>query len=381
MSVAGTKRDYYEVLGVKRDASPEEVKSAFRALAKRWHPDRNPNNKAEAEEKFKEIAEAYSVLSDDGTRQHYDQFGHAGLGGAGVDFRGVSVEDILSQFFGGRGGFGGSMFDDLFGAQAEARSDQGQSLRYDIEIDLEQAYRGVTKTIEITRDELCDTCKGSGASPGTRPETCRYCRGSGYATRSQGFFVMRTTCGRCGGSGQVVESPCSSCHGSGRQPKKVRIEAPIPAGIEDNTRIRLQGQGEASASGGRRGDLYIFVRVTEHEIFVRRGSDVLMQIAIPFPMAALGGEVEVPTLEGRARLTIPRGTQSGKVLKMAGFGMSDVHGHGKGDQSVRVVVEVPKRVTAEQEELLRKLAGLEKTSVTPQKRTLFSRIRDIFSEE
>ena len=381
---AVNKRDYYDVLGIKKDAAADEIKSAFRTLAKKWHPDRNPNNKAESEEKFKEIAEAYSVISDEPKRQRYDQYGHAGVGSAagGQDFHGVSVEDILNQFFGGNrgGGAGGSIFDEMFGGQTAESTGQGASLRYDIEIDLEQAFKGIKKTIEITREELCDTCKGTGAKPGTKPVACSYCRGSGYSTRSQGFFTMRTTCPRCGGRGQVVESPCTGCKGGGREAKKVRLEVPIPAGIEDSTRIRLQGQGEA-APGGRRGDLYVFVHVKEHEMFVRRDNDILLQITIPFTMAALGGEVDVPTLEGRARLNIPRGTQSGKLLKMGGVGMPDVHGYGKGDQLVRVVVEVPKKLSGEQEELLRKLASLEKTGVTPQRRSLLGKIRDLFSDE
>ncbi|HEY3319407.1 MAG TPA: molecular chaperone DnaJ [Planctomycetota bacterium] len=376
MSVAQQKRDYYEVLGVKREATQDEIKSAFRGLAKQWHPDRNPNNKHEAEEKFKEIAEAYAVLSDEQKREQYDRFGHAGVSGSEPDFHGVSVEDILSQFFGG----GGSIFGDMFG-QREQASTQGASLRYDIEIDLEQAYQGVAKTIEIMREELCATCHGTGAKPGTRPTTCSYCRGGGYVVRSQGFFQMRSTCPRCGGRGEMIDSPCKDCGATGRQPKKVRIEVSIPAGIEDNTRIRLTGHGEASAHGGTRGDLYVFVHVKEHEMFVRRDNDILLSTTIPFTMAALGGEVDVPTLAGRARLTIPHGTQSGKMLKMSGMGMPDVHGYQKGDQYVRVVVEVPKKLSAEQEELLRKLAALEKTGITPQKRSLLNKIRDFFGED
>jgi len=376
MSVAN-KRDYYEVLSVARTAAADEIKSSFRVLAKKWHPDRNPNNKTEAEEKFKEIAEAYSVLSDEEKRQRYDQFGFAGVQGAGgAGFEGVSVEDILSQFFGGRG----SVFDDFFADQRE-QAGQGASLRYDIEIDLEQAYRGVKKTIEIARDELCETCEGSGAKAGTKAVRCSYCRGSGYATRSQGFFTMRTTCPRCDGRGEVIESPCAPCRGSGKTSKKVRLDVNVPAGIEDNTRIRLTGQGEPSVEGGARGDLYVFVRVKEHDMFVRRENDILLSIPIPFTMAALGGEVEVPTLEGRARLNIPHGTQSGKMLKMSGLGMPDVRGYGKGDQLVRVVVEVPKKLNSEQEELLRQLASLDKATVTPHKRSIFSKIRDFFQEE
>ncbi|MFH0939470.1 MAG: molecular chaperone DnaJ [Planctomycetota bacterium] len=376
------KRDYYEVLGLKRDASRDEIKSAFRQLAKRWHPDRNPEHKAEAEEKFKGIAEAYSVLSDDQKRAQYDQFGHACVSGSGrTDFHGVSVEDILNQFFGGRGGFGGGGggFDDLFGGQQES-TDQGASLRYDIEIDLNHAYRGVTKTIDITRNELCDTCKGTGAKVGTRPTECASCRGSGYATRSHGFFTMRTTCSHCGGRGEIVQAPCQTCRGAGQQRKKVRLEVPIPAGIEDNTRIRLQRQGEAGLNASR-GDLYVFVHVKSHDIFVRRKDDILLSIPIPFTMAALGGEVEVPTLEGAARLTIQKGTQSGKILKMAGLGMPNIHGYGKGDQLVRIAVEVPKKVTSEQEELLRKLAALEKVNVTPHNRSIFGKLYDFLGEE
>jgi molecular chaperone DnaJ len=374
-----TKRDYYEVLGVKREASADEIKSAFRTLAKKYHPDRNPNDKAASEEKFKEVAEAYGVLSDAQKRQQYDAYGHAAVGGMGG--QSVSVEDILNQFFGGRAGAGGSIFDDLFGGGGQdSASEQGASLRYDIEIDLEQAYRGVSKTVDITREELCETCKGSGAKAGTRPVSCSYCRGSGYATRSQGFFQMRTTCPRCSGRGEMIEHPCANCRGSGRERKKARLEINVPAGIDNNTRIRMQGQGEPGLNGSR-GDLYIFVQVKEHEMFVRRGDDILLSIPIPYTTAVLGGEVDVPTLEGRAKLTIPKGTPSGKMLKMASLGMPDVHGYGKGDQLVRVVVDVPKKVSGEQEELLRKLAALEKTSVTPHKRSILGKIKDFFVEE
>jgi molecular chaperone DnaJ len=372
--MAHTKRDYYEILDVKKDVSQDEIKTAFRKLAKQWHPDRNPDNKADAEEKFKEIAEAYAVLSDEQKRGQYDQYGHAGLGGGGggggPDFHGVSVEDILNQFFGG----GGSIF-----GGGQEQSSQGASLRYDIETSLEEAYNGVEKVIEISRDEICETCRGSGAKEGTRPVTCSYCRGSGYASRSQGFFTMRTTCPRCSGRGQMIESPCGTCKGSTRQTKKVKLQVKIPAGIHDNTRIRMSGEGEAGSGG--RGDLYIFVTVREHEMFVRRENDILLSVSIQYTMAALGGEVEVPTLEGRARLIIPRGTQPGKMLKMANLGMPDVHGYSKGDQLVRVVVEVPKKLNSEQEELLRKLAALEKTSITAQKRSIFGKIKDLFSEE
>jgi len=374
------------VLGLSKTASADEIKSSFRQLAKKWHPDRNPNNKVEAEEKFKEIAEAYGVLSDEQKRAAYDQYGHAGVSGpaGGGGYQNVSVEDILNQFFGGRGGGGGSgsIFDEMFGGQGGGReSAQGASLRWDMELTLEQAYKGVEKTIEINREELCDTCSGSGAKAGTKPVACSYCRGSGYVTRSQGFFTMRTACGRCAGRGEVVESPCTTCKGSGRQPKKVKINLKVPAGVHDNMRMTLQGQGEPGPDGGSRGNLIVMVHVKNHEIFDRHENDILMQATIPYTTAVLGGEIEVPTLEGRARLNIPKGTQSGRMLKMGGLGMPDVHGYGKGNQLVRVVVDVPKKVSAEQEELLRQLAILEKAQVASQKRSLFGKIKDFFSEE
>ena len=379
------KADYYATLSVKRDATQEEIKAAFRTLAKKWHPDRNPDNKAEAEEKFKDVAEAYSVLSDEEKRKRYDQFGHAGLSGmgGGADMHGVSVEDILNQFFGGRaGGGGGSIFDDLFGGGGgRGVQEQGESRRFDIEIDLEQAFKGVTKKIEFEREEHCGTCHGTGAKPGSRPSTCSYCRGQGNVTRSQGFFVMRTVCPRCSGRGQVIESPCGTCSGTGLQAKSVKREVKLPPGIENNMRFRLEGMGDAGPNGAAYGDLVVIIHVKDHDIFVRKDNHILLSIPIPFTMAALGGEVEVPTLEGNANLTIPRGTPSGKILKMTGLGMPDVHGYGKGDQLVKVTVDVPKKITAEQDELLRKLALLEKTPVTPHKRSFFTKIKDLFSEE
>lgn len=384
MPVAKTKRDYYEVLGVDKTATADEIKKAFREAAKKWHPDRNPDNKKEAEEKFKEIAEAYSVLSDDEKRKRYDQFGHQGMHGMpGTDFSGVSVEDIFASFFGGHGG--GSIFDEIFGAGGGGvgggrYAGQGASLRFEMEITLEEAAKGVKRTIEIQRDELCETCKGSGAKAGTKATKCNYCRGTGYVTRSQGFFTMRGTCPRCNGRGETIESPCEKCHGSRRERKKVRLEIPIPAGIEDNTRIRLAGEGEPGDDGGPRGDLYVFVRVKEHQYFVRRGNDLLIEMPVPFSMAALGGEIEVPTLDGRVRLSVPKGTQSGQLLRLRGIGITDVHGYGKGDQFVRVAIETPKKLTKEQEELLRKYAELEKVSVKPHERSFFDKLKDLFAE-
>jgi len=378
--MAKEKRDYYEVLGVAKSATPDEIKKAFRELAKKWHPDRNPNNKKEAEEKFKEVAEAYAVLSDEEKRRRYDQFGHEGLQGAagGPDFSGVSVEDIFASFFGGRGG---GFFEDLFSGGGYGAPAQGTSLRFEMEISLEEAAKGVRKTIEIARDELCSVCDGQRTKPGTRPVTCNYCRGQGVVTRTQGFFTMRTTCPRCGGQGRMIETPCTGCRGTGRERKKVRIEVNIPAGVEDNTRIRLPGEGEPADEGGPRGDLYVIVRVREHEYFVRRGRDLLIEVPIPYSMAVLGGTIEVPTLDGRVELSVPRATQSGQLLRLRGKGIADLHGYGTGDLFVRVVIDVPKKVSGEQEELLRQLARLEKVDSKPHKRSFFDKLKDLFTEE
>jgi len=380
--MATAKRDYYEVLGVAKTANADEIKKAFRELAKKWHPDRNPDKKAEAEEKFKEIAEAYSVLSDDEKRKRYDQFGHEGLAGGGgsPDFSGVSVEDIFSSFFGGRSG---SIFEEIFGGSgggAGART-QGASLRIEQEITLEEAAKGVKKVLEFQREELCETCNGNRAKPGTKATACAYCHGNGFVTRTQGFFQMRTTCPRCHGRGEVVETPCTACRGSGHERKKIRLEIPIPAGVEDNTRFPLPGQGEPGENGGPRGVLYLIVRVKEHEYFVRRGNDLLIEMPVTFTMAALGGEIEVPTLDARVRLPIPKGTQSGQLLRMRGLGMPDINGYGKGDLFVRVVVETPKKLSSEQEELLRKFAETEKANIKPHKRSLFEKVKDFFSDE
>jgi molecular chaperone DnaJ len=373
------KRDYYEVLGVAKDVSQDDIKKAFRELAKKWHPDRNPENKKEAEEKFKEVAEAYAVLSDEEKRRRYDQFGHEGLQGVtGPDFTGVSVEDIFASFFGGRG----SVFEDFFaGGYGGGGPAPGASLRYEIEITLEEAYHGHKRQIQIAREELCETCHGSRAKPGSRPVTCNYCRGQGVVTRSQGFFTMRTTCPHCGGHGQTISTPCTDCRGIGRTRKRVNLEVEIPPGVEDNTRIRLTGQGESGEEGGPRGDLYVIVRVREHEFYVRRGRDLLVEIPIPYTMAVLGGEVEVPSLAGRVKLPIPKSTQSGQLLRLRGLGMPDLHGYGKGDLFVRVVIDVPKKVSVEQQELLRKLAALEKVNIQPHQRSFFDKLKGLFGEE
>ena len=376
------KRDYYEVLGVPRDAKPEDIKKAFREMAKRWHPDRNPNNRKEAEEKFKEAAEAYEVLSDPEKRAAYDRFGHEGLRGSPApDFSGVSFEDLFSSFFGRGGPFGGSIFEDFFGGSFNdaERSGRGASLRVEVEISLEEAAKGCRKVLEISKAEVCGKCGGSGAKPGTKPVRCHVCGGRGVVTRSQGFFYVRTTCNACGGAGTRVESPCGECGGSGRVRAKKRIEVPIPAGIEDNTRLRLAGEGEPGERGGPPGDMYVIVRVAEHEYFMRRGDDLLIQVSVPFPLLALGGEIEVPTLEGRGKLQIPRGTRSGQALRMRGMGMPNVQGYGRGDQIVRVVVDVPKKLTSEQEEILRSLAETMKVNPAPMKRSLWAKVVDFFS--
>jgi len=384
MPVAKTKRDYYDVLSVKRDSTPEEIKKSFRELAKKHHPDRNPDNKIESEEKFKEVAEAYAVLSDEEKRRRYDQLGHDGMqGGHGPgDFSGVSVDDLFASFFGGRGS---SIFEEMFGGSAGGRNagrEQGASLRFEIEITLDEAHKGVTKTVDLVRDELCGTCKGSGAKVGTKPTQCTYCRGQGYVLRSQGFFAMRSACTHCHARGEINESPCAECRGGGRVRKRVRLEVPIPSGIENGTRIRLAGEGDPGEQGGARGDLYIFVKVKEHEYFMRRARDLLIEMPVTYPMAALGGEIEVPTLDARMRLSIPKGTQSGQLLRLRGMGMPDVNRYGKGDLFVRVVIETPTKLTSEQETLLRKLAEIEKVQVKPHsQRTFFDKLKDFFGEE
>jgi len=378
--VTSEKRDYYEVLGVPKNADAEAIKRAYRKIALRWHPDKNPGNK-EAEERFKEAAEAYEVLSDPEKRAAYDRFGHQGVGGRARQFG--SFEDIFSAFgdiFGG--GAGGSIFDEFFGGgrgrRGTAGRGQGAHLKVDLEVRLEEVFSGAKKSIEIVREETCSRCRGDGARPGTAPVRCRDCGGRGEIVRSQGFFAMRSTCPRCHGRGEVVEEPCPDCGGTGRRPQRRQITVTIPPGVEDGTQLRVPGEGEAGHRGGPRGDLFCEVHVLPHELFRRSGDDIILEVPIGFAQAALGAEIEVPTLKGKSLLTIPRGTASGTMLRMRGMGLPRLDGYGVGDQLVRVVVEVPSRLTKEQEELLRRFAALEEQNVGSKRRSFLEKMRELF---
>jgi len=379
--VASEKRDYYEVLGVPKNAESDAIKRAYRKIALRWHPDKNPGNR-EAEEKFKEAAEAYEVLSDTDKRAAYDRFGHAGVGGGGGQFH--SMEDIFRAFgdiFGGGRGGGGSIFDDLFGGGATARGRRearGAHLKVDLEISLEEVRTGCKKTIEIKRNEACPDCRGSGARPGTTPSRCPDCGGRGYIVRSQGFFAMRSTCPRCHGRGEWIDSPCKRCSGSGRVPQAREVTVSIPAGIEDGMQLRLSGEGEAGPVGGHRGDLFCEIQVRPHRLFKRQGDDVVLEVPIGYAEAVLGTEIEVPTLQGRSTLKIPGGTQPGTLLRMRGLGLPRLDGYGVGNQVVRVAIEVPTRPTKEQVELLTKYAELEKKQVGTRQKGFWDTVREIF---
>jgi molecular chaperone DnaJ len=369
------KRDYYEVLGVKRDASADEIKKAYRQLALKNHPDKNPGD-AEAERRFKEGAEAYEVLSDQAKRQRYDRYGHAGLEGAGVhDFR--NAEDIMSAF---GDIFGGGLFGDLFG-QRRRGPRPGQDLLYKLEIDLVEAARGATKAIDVNRQEYCSECNGSGARRGTVATTCNYCGGQGQVVQSRGFFQVATTCPACGGEGVRVTDPCQKCRGNGRTPSVAHLKVDIPPGVESSMWLQLRGQGEPGDPGAPRGNLRIQVLVRKHPFFERSRNDLLCQVPISFPQAALGADIEVPTLDGPDRLNVPPGTQSGEVLRLKGRGMPDISGRGRGDELIEVVVETPRRLSARQEELLRELAEIEHEDVSPRRKSFFEKLRDYFTED
>jgi molecular chaperone DnaJ len=369
------KRDYYEVLGVAKDAGTDDIKKSYRKLAMKYHPDRNPGDK-EAEAKFKEAAEAYEVLSDEQKRARYDQYGHAGVEGMGHAGQGFSsMEDIFAAFgdvFGG-----GSIFDQFFGGGARGDRNQGASLKLGLEISFREAVNGCAKTIDLKRNETCETCGGSGAKAGTKATTCRLCGGVGIVRQGQGFFVVQTTCPQCQGAGTVVADPCATCRGSGATAKKVTIKVRIPAGIEDGSRLRVSGEGEPGRHGGPRGDLYVYVSVKADPFFERHDQhDVVCKVPVTYAQAALGAEIEVPTLAGTAKLKIPAGTQPGEVLRMRGQGIPTGHGSGRGDQLVVVMVTVPKRVDARSRELLKELGEIEEAS--GEQRSFFERIKRMF---
>jgi molecular chaperone DnaJ len=381
-----SKRDYYEVLGVARDAGDQDIKSAYRKLALKHHPDRNPGN-AEAEERFKEAAEAYSVLADAEKRAAYDRFGHAGLGsGAGGGGFDPTIFADFGDIFGGlRDIFG---FGDFFGGGARRGGPQrGSDLRYDLEISFDESAVGMETSIQIPRQESCEACKGSGAAPGTSPTVCPQCGGRGQIRYQQGFFTVAQTCRQCGGGGRVITKACPECRGHGQVARQRKLTVRIPPGIANGQRLRLYGEGEGGQAGGPTGDLYVVVHVQDHAVFRREGDDLFCRVPVTYPLIALGGEISVPTLNGNEKLEIPEGTQTGQVFRLRGKGMPNVSGRGRGDLHVVVDVATPRKLTKEQRHLLEQLnktMPIEKLKApkreeSEEDRSVFERVKDIFS--
>ena len=374
-SARANKADFYEVLGVSKSASDQELKSAYRKLAMQHHPDRNPDN-PEAEEKFKLASEAYQVLSDPEKRAAYDRYGHAGLSGAGgFDPSGFAGGQDISDIF---GDIFGEMFN-MGGSRTGSRAQKGRDLRSDISLTFEESVFGKQSQVKIRRMEPCTTCRGSGAAAGRGPTACSQCGGRGQVRYQQGFFSVARTCGACGGTGSVIAEPCKDCRGDGRQPKEHTIPVTIPAGIEDGMRIRYQGEGDAGRSGGPSGDLYVVISVQTHPFFEREGNDLHYILPISFPQAALGTEIPIPTLEGETKLKIPEGTQSGRQFRLRSKGVPVLNEHGRGDLIVQVVVQVPTKMNKMQKELMRQLGETITVENTPSSRTLFTRMKDMFS--
>ncbi|HZZ86385.1 MAG TPA: molecular chaperone DnaJ [Anaeromyxobacteraceae bacterium] len=362
------KRDYYEVLGVTRESSEQEIKTAYRRLAHQYHPDKNEGDKA-AEERFKECSEAYAVLSDPDKRARYDQFGHRGAGNPFEGFAGgASINDIF-----------GDIFSEMFGGQRRPRGrPRGSDLRYHLELSFEEAAFGTVARIEIPRPRRCDTCSGSGAKPGTSAHTCQTCGGAGEVRLTQGFFSIARTCPRCGGQGKVIVDKCVDCGGAGMLKGEASVEVKVPPGVDTNTRLKLSGEGEpAPGPGGQPGDLYVVVQVREHPIFRREDTEVVYEMPISFAQAALGAALDVPTLDGPVKMKIPAGTQSGKVFRLRGKGIPALNGSGRGDQHVRVVVETPHHLTKEQRELLERFAALSGEDTQPQTRSFWEKVGDL----
>jgi molecular chaperone DnaJ len=374
-----SKKDYYELLEVGRNATEPELKSAYKRLAIRYHPDKNPGD-AEAEEMFKEVAEAYSVLSNAEQRARYDRFGHAGVSssaaGAGANWGAQGfggIEDILGDLFG---------FGDVFGGRAGAgggrrsSAQRGADLRYDLEITLEEASEGMTAQLRIPRLETCETCTGTGAKSGTQPETCSTCSGAGQVRYQQGFFSVARTCGACRGTGRIIKNPCETCKGAGRVERERQMEVKVPAGVETGSRLRITGEGEGGAQGGGAGDLYVVIHVKEHEQFERQGSNLYAAVPVTFAQAALGSEIMVKTLAGEQPLKIPAGTQTGTVFRLKGHGMPVLGGRGHGDLFVSVALRTPTTLTREQRRLLEELSKIEDRDL--EDKGLIDRVRDIF---
>ena len=371
------KRDYYDVLGVNRNANPEELKSAYRKLAVKYHPDKNPDDKV-AEDKFKEASEAYGVLSDKSKKENYDNFGHAafengggsgGFGGFG-GFSGADFSDIFEDFFGDFGG----------GRKSSRRNNnRGSDLRYDLTISLEEAYTGKKQDIQFSTSEKCVTCKGNGSKPGSSPDRCTYCGGNGKVRSNQGFFTVQQTCPQCSGSGEMITNPCGSCGGQGKKQASKRLSVTIPKGVDDGTRIRLAGKGEAGSRGASNGDLYLFINVYSHELFKRSDENLFFECPISIADAALGTSIEIPTIDGgKAKIKIPQGTQSGKQFRLKGKGMPYMRGSGDGDLYVQVNTEVPISLNKEQKELLEKFREIENEKSNPSIKKFFQKAKSFW---
>ncbi|MFV2067415.1 MAG: molecular chaperone DnaJ [Pirellulales bacterium] len=367
------EQDYYEVLGVSRSASAEEISSAYRQMAVRYHPDKNPGDQ-EAIDRFKVAAEAFEVLADAEKRSLYDRYGHAGVQRGGGTTQFTDVEDIFSAF--------GDIFGDLFGGgRGGRRVRRGRDVRCDVTLTLHEAASGVAKSVEFDRHQPCEACQGSGAEPGSTKEICEYCGGHGRVIQSAGIMRVQTTCPSCHGDGSLVRHPCRSCHGKAVVLKRVTTQVEIPPGVDDGMRIRLAGEGEPGPSGGPSGDCYCFISVLEHALFERQGQDLVCRIPITYPQAALGTSLEVPTLHGRDTLEIPRGTQSGDVFRLRGKGMPDPRRRGLGDMLIQVNIEVPDKLTPRAEELLRELAEEEHANVAPHRKSFFEKLKEYFAPD
>jgi len=378
-----TKADYYELLGVQRNASGEEIKKAYRKMAVKYHPDKNPDD-PEAEDRFKELGEAYEVLASEEKRAAYDRYGHEaftrggmGRGQAGGGFH--DPFDIFRDVFGGEGG----IFEQFFGGSGGGRPDssgrvRGSDLRYDLEISLEEAAFGVEKEVSLRKLEPCETCDGRGAEPGSSSVTCTTCHGRGQVVTARGFFQVSQTCPRCRGVGKVIENPCKTCHGDGRTEQNSRIKLKIPPGIENGSRLRSLGNGEAGLRGGPHGDLYVVIHVADHELFEREGDNLFCDVPIPFSVAALGGEIQVPTLEGKASVKVPAGTQNATVFRLRHKGTPNLESKAQGDLFARVVVEVPTKLNAEQRQKLEDFAESCGEENTPMHRSFFEKAKEFF---